>query len=188
MTMSNIFFDLKDLKYLGKNVIIGKTVRIRHPELVSIGDNSIIDDFTYISTALEIDDYVHISSGAKIIGGKNALVKMGAFSTTAPNVVLSAGSDDYSDGIATPMVPMELKAKATIGQIIIGRHCIIGAGSVVLPNVRFGDGASVGALSLVKQNLEEWSLYAGIPARKLKARNRENILYLEQQFKLNHGQ
>ena len=46
----NIFFDLKKLKHIGKNVIIGKTVRIRRPELVEIGDNTIIDDFCYIST------------------------------------------------------------------------------------------------------------------------------------------
>ena len=42
----NIFFNISDLKYIGKNVIIGKTVRIRQPEKVSIGDNTIIDDFT----------------------------------------------------------------------------------------------------------------------------------------------
>lgn len=35
---NNIFFDLSELKYCGKNVIIGKTVRIRYPHLVSIGD------------------------------------------------------------------------------------------------------------------------------------------------------
>ena len=34
---------------------------------------------------------------------------MHPFSTLAPNVVLSAGSDDYIDGIATPLVPQYLK-------------------------------------------------------------------------------
>lgn len=68
--MENIFFDLSRLKSIGKNVIIGKTVRIRYPELVEIDDNVIIDDFTYISTALRIHSYVHISSGCKLIGGK----------------------------------------------------------------------------------------------------------------------
>lgn len=181
--MENIFFDLSQLKHLGKNAIIGKTVRIRYPELVSIGDNCIIDDFTYISTALELDNNVHISTGTKIIGGRKSKVSFGEYSTTAPNVVLSAGSDDYSDGIATPMVPMEFKANAVIGEIIIGRHCIVGAGSVVLPNTRFHDGACVGALSLVNRDLEAWTLYAGIPARKIRMRNRENILALELKLK-----
>src|SRR5262249_37447355 len=100
----NIFFDLKKLKKIGKNVIIGKTVRIRYPELVEIGDNVIIDDFSYISTALKIENYVHISSGAKIIGGRNCTVGFAPFSTLAPNVTLAAGSDDYMAGLATPLV------------------------------------------------------------------------------------
>ena len=72
--MENIFFDIKKIRHIGQNVIIGKTVRIRYPELVSIGDDCIIDDFTYISTSLEMNKNVHISSGAKIIGGKNSYV------------------------------------------------------------------------------------------------------------------
>ncbi len=182
MENSNIFFDINKIKKIGKNVIIGKTVRIRYPELVEIGDNVIIDDFTYISTALQIDSYVHISSGAKIIGGKNCKVKFGSFSTLAPQVVLSAGSDDYLSGIATPLVPEEYKGRVEYGDIEIGRHCIIGSGSVVLPKVKVFDGASLGALSLAKGNLEEWTLYAGIPAKELKKRNKIEILKLEKLF------
>jgi acetyltransferase-like isoleucine patch superfamily enzyme len=180
--MENIFFDLKDLKSCGKNVIIGKTVRIRYPELVEIGDNVIIDDFTYISTQLKLFSNVHISAGCKIIGGRNAYVEMHEFSTLAPDVILSAGTDDYADGIATPLVPMEYKGNARIGKIIINKHCIVGTGSVVLPDVNFGIGASVGALSLVKDDLKEWCLYAGIPARKISDRNKKNIEKLENDF------
>lgn len=180
--MENLFFDITHLRSCGKNVIIGKTVRIRYPELVDIGDNVIIDDFTYISTSLRLHSNVHISSGCKIIGGKNAMVEIYSFSTLAPNVVLSAGSDDYSDGIATPMVSMKFKANAKIGRIILGKHCIIGAGSVVLPDVVFHEGSALGALSLANRDLEEYKLYAGIPARFLKNRNRDNIIKLEQQL------
>ena len=163
-------------------MIIGKTVRIRYPELVEIGDNVIIDDFTYISTSLKLHSNIHISSGCKIIGGKNAFVEMFPFSTLAPNVVLSAGSDDYKDGVATPMVPLEFKANAIIGKIIINKHCILGANSVVLPNVIFNEGATLGALSLAIKDLEEYTVHAGIPAKPIKARNKLNILKLEQQF------
>ncbi len=177
--MDNIFFNISDLKSCGKNVLIGKTVRIRYPELVEIGDNVIIDDFTYISTALKIHDNVHISSGCKIIGGKSAFVEMKSFSTLAPNVVLSAGSDDYTSGIATPMVPLEFKANAVIGKIILNKHCIVGASSVVLPNITFEEGACVGALSLVNKNLEEYTLYGGVSAKELKKRNKNEIINLE---------
>jgi galactoside O-acetyltransferase len=180
----NLFFDLRELAACGRNVIIGRTVRIRHPELVEIADNCIIDDFTYISTALKLDEYVHIASGCKLIGGTKCTVSMGRFSTLAPNVVLSAGSDDYRSGLATPFAPAHLKGRAEYGNIDIGRHCIVGAASVVLPSVQFNRGAAVGALSLVKGTLKAWTLYAGVPARELGRRDRRAILAAEKTFDL----
>ncbi len=178
----NIFFNINDLKHCGKNVIIGKTVRIRYPHLVSIGDNCIIDDFTYISTELELQGYNHISSGCKIIGGANSKLIMKPFSTFSPNVVIAAGSDDYLSGIATPMVDIEFKGNVEYGTVSIGRHSIIGTGSVILPNIIVNDGATVGALSLVNKNLDEWALYAGVPVKKIKIRDKGKILELENQF------
>lgn len=178
----NIFFDRSQLKKCGENVIIGKTVRIRYPDLVEIGDNVIIDDFTYISTALQINSYAHISAGCKLIGGKEAIVRMGKFSTLAPNVVLAAGSDDYLGGMATPLVGRKFKAGVSIGEINLGCHCIIGANSTILPNVQVGEGACLGAQSLAKANLSAWGLYAGCPARKIKERDKEGILKLEEEF------
>jgi|ERR1035437_289702 galactoside O-acetyltransferase len=180
--MENIFFDLTQLKHCGKNVIIGKTVRIRYPELVEIGDNVIIDDFTYISTQLKLHSNVHISAGCKIIGGKSSFVEMKEFSTLAPNVVLSAGSDDYISGIATPVVHIKYKGNPKIGKIVLNKHCIVGAGSVVLPDVIFEEGACLGALSLAKVDLEEYGLYAGIPSKFIKKRNKEEILRLEKKL------
>ena len=179
----NLFFHLGDLKRIGKNVIIGKTVRIRYPELVEIGDDVIIDDFTYISTALRIDNCVHIAAGCKLIGGRQASITIGEFSTLAPNVVLAAGSDDYVAGIASPLVPMAYKGNVEIGTIALGRHCIVGANSTVLPNVTLADGAAVGAQSLVKQHLQPWSLYSGVPVKRLKAREQDSIMLLEKRFK-----
>lgn len=178
----NIFFHINELKHCGKNVIIGKTVRIRYPHLVSIGDNCIIDDFTYISTELELQGYNHISAGCKIIGGANSKLIMKPFSTFSPNVVIAAGSDDYLSGIATPMVDLQFKGDVEYGKVIIGRHSIVGTGSVVLPNITINDGASVGALSLVNKDLEEWGLYVGVPVKKIKVRHKEKILQLEKDF------
>ena len=160
-------------------MIIGKTVRIRYPELVHIGDNVIIDDFTYISTALIVKSYVHIASGCKLIGGRQAKISLDDMSTLAPNVVVASGSDDYVSGLGSPLVPKDYKGKSVVGTVSIGRHCIIGANSTILPNVVLNDGAAVGAQSLVKSDVPCWSLYAGIPARFIKNRNRDEILRLE---------
>jgi acetyltransferase-like isoleucine patch superfamily enzyme len=182
--MENIFFDINQLKSCGKNVIIGKTVRIRYPELVEIGDNVIIDDFIYISTNLKIGNYVHISSGCHIIGGSSSFVEFRDFSTLAPGVVLAAGSGDYVSGIATVCVPPIDRGFIEYGKIIIGKHSVIGANSVILPNVTVGDGAALGALSVAKSDLEEWWLYSGIAAKKKKKRNKEKIESLERDFLL----
>lgn len=186
MNNENIFFDFTKLKSIGKNVIIGKTVRIRYPELVEIGDNVIIDDFTYISTSLKIHNYVHISSGCKLIGGKESYIEFNEFSTLSPGVVLAAGSDDYVGGIATPLVQNKYKGKVKHGKIILGKHCVVGSNSVILPNVELHDGASIGALSLVNKDLYAWKLYAGVPAKYLKNRNKDEILKMEKKFK-EHG-
>jgi acetyltransferase-like isoleucine patch superfamily enzyme len=178
----NIFFNTSDLKKCGKNVIIGKTVRIRYPELVEIGDNVIIDDFSYISTELKISSNVHISAGCKIIGGKGAFVSFDRFSTLSPNVVIAAGSDDYFSGIATPMIPIEYKGNFEVGSVEINKHCIVGSNSTILPNVILDVGSSVGANSLVNKNLKAWVLYAGVPVRKIKDRNMKEILNLEKKY------
>lgn len=185
--MTNIFFDKRELKHCGSNVIIGKTARIRYPELVSIGDNVIIDDFTYISTSLEIDSYVHISSGCKLIGGKNSKVYFKKYSTLSPNVVLAAGSDDYIGGIATPMIPEEYKGNAEYGVILINKHSIIGANSTILPNVNLGEGSVLGAQSLLNKDTIEWSVYAGSPAKMIKKRDKSKIIRLEKELNRNQS-
>ena len=92
----NIFFNLSDLKYVGKNVIIGKTVRIRQPENVIIGDNTIIDDFTYISCAMEIGNNCHIASNVSISGGKGKLT-MGNYSTISNGSSVHCASSNYKE-------------------------------------------------------------------------------------------
>jgi len=180
--MKNLFFDFDELKELGKNSIIGKTVRIRYPELVSIGDNCIIDDFTYISTRLELKDNVHISSGCKFIGGRKSSVIMESFSTTAPNVILAAGNDDYLAGIGSPTIPSQFKGNVVYGEIRLNELTIVGSNSVVLPNVTLEEGSALGALSLANTNMQKWWLYGGIPAKKIKKRKKNEIILLKKKF------
>ena len=55
----------------------------------------------------------------------------------------------------------------------LSRHVIIGSGSVILPGVKIGEGTAVGALSLVNKELEPFGIYAGVPLKRLKSRNRQ---------------
>jgi galactoside O-acetyltransferase len=181
--MENIFFDRKDLKYCGKNVIIGKTVRIRKPHLVSIGDNVIIDDFTYIPCAMVIGDYTHIGASNSFIGGAG-FVRIGSFVNIAPSCQIVTGTNDYtSGGLVSPTVPTEYGDEPIVEPVYIDDFALLGCQTIVMPGVRIPKGMSTGAFSLVKKSdYEEWSLYVGIPCKKIK--DRDGSLMMEQAIKL----
>ena len=50
------------------------------------------------------------------------------------------------------------------GEVVIGRDVVIGANSTILPGVYIGDGATVGAGSLVNRDVPPGALVAGVPA------------------------
>ncbi len=175
--MDNLFFERSDLKSCGENVIIGKTVRIRKPEEVSIGNNVIIDDFTYISTSLEIGDYTHIGANNSIIGGKGH-VKIGSFVNIAPSCQIVAGSNDYlGGGLVGPTIPSEFSGDALIGNINIGDHALFACNTTILPGVSIPEGMSTGAFTLVNDTkYEPWSLYVGVPAKYHKKRDGKKMI------------
>lgn len=175
--MENIFFDTNRLKHVGKNVIIGKTVRIRHPELVSIGDNSIIDDFTYISAELEVGRFCHIASNSVILGGggKGKCI-FEDLTGCAPGARIITATDDYTGSMAGPNMPDEFQENAYSGLVHIKSYTILGANTVVMPNVTMEEGAITNALTLVRKNLEPWTIYGGNPMRRIGARDKERGL------------
>jgi len=169
--MENIFFDLKQLKYLGVGAIIGKTVRIRHPEKVIIGDYSIIDDFTYISCELEVGRHCHIAPNVTMSGGAGK-VRLGDLAGIAAGSSLHAGSSDYvRASLDLPSVPAEMRFGGVIGDIMLSDHVLLGAHTCVLPGVTLPVGVATAAFTLLKKQLyEEWTLYGGEDGHKLCAR------------------
>ncbi len=174
----NIFFDLNALAHIGRNVIVGKTVRIRKPALVSVGDHSIIDDFAYVSCGLTLGRFAHIGAHAVIIGGK-AHVRIGDFVNIAPGCRLIAASNDFSaGGLVGPAIPPEYADEAITADIHMADHVLLGTGTVILPGVHIPEGVSTGAMTVItpRTDLEPWTLYVGAPARPIRARERDRIL------------
>lgn len=171
--MENIFFDLKKLKYLGENCIIGKTVRIRKPEECIIGDGTIIDDFAYISCPMEVGKNCHIASHVSISGGSGKLI-MGDYSTISNHCSVHGASSDYTKvSLDLPSIPSEFRFGGSIGNINIGNFVTIGAHSCILPGSQIPDGFACGAFSLLKeQEYIEWSLYKGIPVKFVSFRDK----------------
>lgn len=181
--------ELKELKFkkLGKNVLISKTINIVGEENISIGDNVRIDSFTNLickTGSIDIGNYCHIASNCFILGSGG--IYMDDFSGLAPGVSIFSSSDNYDGSTLTnPLVGLEF-SNPIKKKIFISKHVIIGTNTVVLPGVKIGEGAAIGALSLVSKNLEPWTMYIGLPIKKLKKRKKE-IINLEKKFLINEN-
>ena len=178
--------DLKHagFKSLGKNVRIAKNNTIIGLENIIIGDNVRIDGYCAIISAgdgwLNIGSYIHIGGWCYLSAGDG--IEMENFSGLSQGVRIYSRTDDYSGKhLTNPTVP-EKYIGITRGAVVLGRHVIIGSGAVILPKVTIGEGSSVGALSLVTNDLDPWGVYFGCPVKRLKGRSKR-LLELEAELK-----
>lgn len=164
---------------LGENVLIHETVVLVGAEMMRLGSNIRIDPYCVISAGedLSIGSHVHIAAHVLLSGG--AGITLHDFSGISHGAKLLSASDDFSAGMLTgPTVPEDLR-NVQSARIVIGRHAVIGANSVVLPGTLVEDGAMVGALSLARGALEAWKVHAGVPARIVGARDKEGVIRAE---------
>ena len=175
-------FELMEMgfKYLGKNVKISTRASIYNAEQIEIGDNSRVDDFCLLSGKITIGRFVHVVPYCNLAGGEKGIF-IEDFSALSYGVHAFTQSDDYSGNtLINPMIPEKYK-NVTRAAIHVEKHTIVGAGSIIMPGVKLREGTSIGAMSLVRKSTEEWSIYVGNPARKLKDRSRK-LLELEKEF------
>jgi len=182
-----MFYTKKELekigfKSLGDNVLISTKCSIYNAKNIEIASNVRIDDFCVISAGeggIKIGNYVHIAVFCSLIG--NGKIIFDDFSGLSSRVSIYSSTDDYSGNFLTNPTVDKKYTNVISGEVRLGKHVIIGAGSVILPNVNIGDYSSVGALSLVTKNIEKSKIVVGIPSKVIK--NRENNLHtLECEF------
>jgi len=180
--MLNQAYDL-GFAHVGQDVTIWPMAKITSPETTYIGDSVIIDDFVFLmgGRRTTIGSFVHIASFTSITGGGEFIME--DFSGLSAGVRIYTGNEDYlGGGMTNPTVPYPYRVPIR-SFVHIGRHAIVGANTVILPAVTIGEGAAVGANSLVTKDCEPWTIYAGSPARPLKLRPKEKILELEEQLR-----
>lgn len=174
--MDNLFFDLGKLKYLGHGARIGKTVRIRKPELVSIGDGCIIDDFTYISCEMTLGKYCHIAAGVNISGGAGSFTAGDYVAISAGCSLHAASSEFKSASLDLPSVPEEMRFGGVVDPIVFGDHIVLGSHTVVLPGVRLPIGVATGAMTVLRyKKYEPWTLYVGSDAKPSMTRDHRQL-------------
>jgi dTDP-4-amino-4,6-dideoxy-D-glucose acyltransferase len=167
---------------VGENVQISERASFYGVGKIFIGSNVRIDDFCVCAAGLGgiyIKNYIHIAVGASLIGSGSIILD--DFSGLSSRVSIYSSSDDYSGSALTnPTVP-DIYKNVLHADVYIGRHVIVGSGSVILPGVSLFEGVAVGALSLVRKDCEAFGIYAGNPAKKIKERHRD-LLEKEKQF------
>lgn len=160
--------------------IISPNCRIRYPEHFSVGAYSIIDDFCYFSTKVKIGICSHVAAGCGIGGGIDRLFVLGNYSSLSSGVKIWCTSNDFINDIVTiiPECYGAINNNLIKGDVIMGNFTAVGLNSVIMLNNIIPEGTVIGALSFVPPNFkfEPWAVYAGIPIKFLKYRNKNNIM------------
>ena len=165
---------------LGRSVLVSTKCSLYAPETVSLGDHVRIDDFAMVAGNVEIGRNVHITAYCNVEGGRAGVI-IGDFSTLAYGCHVVAQSDDYSGRTMTnSTIPARFKNEDS-RVVRLGKHVILGTGTIVLPGVELPDGVAAGAGTLFTKSVESWGLYVGSPATRVKERSRD-LLALTEEF------
>ena len=178
-------------KKVGKGLIIGRNITIRHPDKIMLGNNVTIDDNCLIdgrgagTAGIVIEDNVIINRNSLVlakagsihigqrasIGSNSVIVSMagvyiGEAVLTAGGVSISAGSYHFEDSNLAVMD----QGAYTKGPIRIGANSWLGTGVIVLDGVRIGESAVIGAGAVVNKDIPDRKIAFGVPAKIIKTR------------------
>ena len=168
----------------GKNVTFGKVGKINCPQNISIGDNVYFDNWIYLTAW---DRYSCIEKGQEcvqhftpqLIIGDNC--RFGAFNhITAINkiiigngvltgkwVTITDNSHGRFEEEQLKILPMK-RPLFSKGAVTIGDNVWIGDKATILPGVKIGEGAIIGANTIVTKDVPPYSMVVGNPTRVIK--------------------
>lgn len=159
--------------------IVSENIRIRDKNDFEVEENSVIDDFSYFSTKIKVGKHCHVASGCSIAGGKEFKFTLGDYSSISSGVKIWCRTNDFvNDLVVLNPENKNIGDLKIEGDVNIGKMCGIGSNSVIMPNNNIPDGTVIGALSFVPSSFKfkRWSVYAGIPIKFVKKRNKQNVL------------
>ena len=149
--------------------------------------NIIVGEFTYIADS-EFESHVthHYEwNGDKLIIGKFCQIAAGVeFVMNGANHQMNAVSTfPFYTIEGWDMVPPDPSDMLLKGDTVIGNDVWIGQNAVILPGVHIGDGAIIGANSVVGSDVKPYTIIAGNPAKILRKRFDEELIDLLLRFK-----
>lgn len=135
-----------------------------------IGENCVIDDFVKMKHVggegnIEIGDFVFINSGTVLYSGNG--IKIGNNVLIGPNCNLTPVNHQFTD--AKKLIRLQ-GFQPSRGGILIEDDVWLGANVTLLDGAIIRKGCIIAANSLISNDTEEYSIYAGTPAKKIKKR------------------
>ena len=126
---------------------------------------------TYVHDTAEIGEGTKIGAFCDI--GKN--VKIGKNCNIQCHVTISNGckiGNNVFIGPNTTLLNDKYPISKNISPVIVEDNAVIGGGVIILPNVKIGKGAVVGAGSVVTKDVPPDTVVSGNPARKIYGRKK----------------
>lgn len=177
---------------VGKGVVFGHHITLRHPHKTFIDDSSFIDDYAVLDAkgdedkgivlgknviigrntilsckggSIELGDYTNISAGCSLLS--ETKITVGTYTFLAGHCYLVAGGNH---SIERMDIPIMFQPSLIKGGISIEEDGWLGASVVVLDGVSLGKGCVVGAGAVVTKSFPDYSVVAGVPAKKIRSR------------------
>ncbi|MCI6475913.1 MAG: acyltransferase [Mucispirillum sp.] len=172
------FYSTEELKTLGfksigNNCLISKKASFYNIGLISIGNNVRIDDFCILSGNITLCSNIHIAAYSALYGEGSITLKN--YSGVSPRCTIFSATDDFSGEYMVGAVLPDSVRHVIKAPVTLEKYTQVGAGSIILPGVTFEEGAVCGAMSFINKSIDEWSIYAGTPAVKIKDRSKQLI-------------
>ncbi|MCI5073095.1 acyltransferase [bacterium] len=149
------------------NIIVEDGCRFFHPENIELNSNIYFGH----------DCYIHAYHNGKLVIGNNVWIGPSCYIHAAGQIYIgeNVGIGAYCKLITSSHeLSLEyssiLNAPLNFKKISIEDGVDIGVGSVILPGVTLHRGAQIGANSVVTKDVEENSIVAGNPAKKIRYR------------------
>ena len=163
-------------KHFGKGSYIRKPLLIANPRFISIGNKVSIREGARLEVVVSnpnrtpelfvgdntgIEQNVHIACHSRVHIGSNVSI--------TPNCSIVDVSHPFEDIHDPRRTGLRIKDEDSF--VEIGDGAFLGIGCVILPNVRIGKNAVIGANSVVTRDVPDYSVVAGIPAAVIKQYN-----------------
>jgi acetyltransferase-like isoleucine patch superfamily enzyme len=169
------------LKKMGKNVFIDVGVVIWEPENVEIDDCTFIDTYVTMMGGRKGHGYIRVGKYAEV--ASNCILAGRGGITIGNHVGIGAGSNIYSgthlyrdpngedDRLLSGSILAPLEMQYVVEKpVLMEDFSWIGGNTIVMPGVKIGKGAVVGAGSVVNSDIPRFSVAVGAPAKVIKQR------------------